>query len=60
MENQLAPQPHEALIQGNQFGHYRVRVFAVTWLAYAGFYFCRKNLSVAMPLLKEELHFTRF
>lgn len=27
------------------------QVFAVTWLTYAGFYFCRKNLSVVMPLL---------
>ncbi|MGA7258195.1 MAG: MFS transporter [Terracidiphilus sp.] len=27
------------------------RIFAVTWIAYAGFYLCRKNLSVALPLL---------
>jgi len=58
MKNRLATQPHEALTQGIKFGDYRVRVFAVTWLAYAGFYFCRKNLSAAMPLMKEELHFT--
>jgi len=25
--------------------------FVVTWLTYAGFYFCRKNLSIALPLL---------
>src|ERR1700744_6331243 len=25
--------------------------FAVTWLTYAGFYLCRKNLSIALPLL---------
>jgi MFS transporter, OPA family, sugar phosphate sensor protein UhpC len=37
---------------------YRYRIFAVTWLAYAGFYFCRKNLSVAMPSLKTDLGFT--
>jgi len=29
----------------------RNRIFAVTWLAYAGFYFCRKNLSIVLPLL---------
>ena len=46
------------MAQGIKFGDYRVRVFAVTWLAYAGFYFCRKNFSIAMPLLKEELQFT--
>jgi sugar phosphate permease len=27
------------------------RVFAITWIAYAGFYLCRKNLSVVLPLL---------
>lgn len=58
MTNKIASQPREALAQGIAFGDYRVRVFAVTWLAYAGFYFCRKNFSVAMPLLKEELGFT--
>jgi sugar phosphate permease len=36
----------------------RSRIFAGTWLAYAGFYFCRKNFSVAIPLLKGELGFT--
>lgn len=25
--------------------------FVITWLTYAGFYFCRKNLSIALPLL---------
>ncbi len=59
MANRLASRPHEALAQGIRFGDYRVRIFAVTWLAYAGFYFCRKSFSVAMPLLKEELHFTK-
>jgi sugar phosphate permease len=28
------------------------RAFAVSWVAYAGFYFCRKNLSIALPLLE--------
>lgn len=37
---------------------FRYRIFAVTGLAYAGFYFCRKNFSVAMPLLKTDLGFT--
>jgi sugar phosphate permease len=27
------------------------RVFWITWLTYAGFYLCRKNLSVVLPLL---------
>jgi sugar phosphate permease len=32
----------------------RFRIFAVTWLAYAGFYLCRKNFSVVMPFLQNE------
>jgi sugar phosphate permease len=27
------------------------RIFSITWITYAGFYLCRKNLSVVMPLL---------
>jgi sugar phosphate permease len=27
------------------------RIFVLTWLAYAGFYLCRKNLSIVLPLL---------
>jgi sugar phosphate permease len=29
----------------------RQRIFVVTWITYAGFYFCRKNLSIVLPLL---------
>ena len=32
----------------------RIRVFAATWLAYAGFYLCRKNFSVLMPFLQSQ------
>ena len=27
------------------------RMFAITWLTYAGYYLCRKNLSLVLPLL---------
>jgi sugar phosphate permease len=27
------------------------RIFCITWLTYAGFYLCRKNLGVVLPLL---------
>jgi sugar phosphate permease len=27
------------------------RIFGITWITYAGFYLCRKNLSVVLPLL---------
>lgn len=32
----------------------RARVFALTWLAYAGFYLVRKNFSVVMPYLQDD------
>jgi sugar phosphate permease len=28
------------------------RIFTVSWITYAGYYFCRKNLSIALPLLE--------
>jgi sugar phosphate permease len=29
----------------------RHKIFAATWITYAGFYFCRKNISIVLPLL---------
>ncbi len=37
---------------------WRYRVFGITWLAYAGFYLCRKNFSVAKPALNEHFGFS--
>ena len=34
------------------------RIFGLTWLAYCGFYLCRKNFSVLMPFLKTELAYS--
>jgi sugar phosphate permease len=34
-----------------RLGGGRRRIFAVTWITYAGFYFCRKNLSIVLPVL---------
>jgi OPA family sugar phosphate sensor protein UhpC-like MFS transporter len=42
-----------------EYRHWRIRVFVFTWLAYAGFYLCRKNFSVAMPLLSDDLGYTK-
>jgi MFS transporter, OPA family, sugar phosphate sensor protein UhpC len=39
--------------------YWRVRIFLITWVAYAGFYLCRKNFSVVMPLLSRELGTTK-
>ncbi len=41
-----------------EYRFWRYRVFAITWLAYAGFYLCRKNFSIAMPLLSQDQGFT--
>ena len=27
------------------------KIFGVTWITYSGFYLCRKNLSIVLPLL---------
>lgn len=37
---------------------WRYRIFALTWLSYAGFYLCRKNYSVAMKPLEDHFGFT--
>jgi sugar phosphate permease len=34
----------------------RARVFGLTWLAYASYYLCRKNVSVCKSALQETLH----
>lgn len=39
---------------------WRYRIFAITWLAYAGFYLCRRNFSVVMPLLEKDLGYSNF
>lgn len=39
--------------------YWRFRIFAISWLGYAGFYFCRKNFSVAMPIIIDELGYTK-
>ena len=41
------------------FKSWRMRIFAVTWLGYAGFYLCRKNFSVIMPILTDEYGYTK-
>lgn len=38
---------------------WRIRIFTVTWLGYAGFYLCRKNFSVIMPILTDEYGYTK-
>lgn len=37
------------------FKRWRLQIFGLTWLAYFGMYFCRKNFSVVMPVMSREL-----
>ncbi len=48
----------KAQLQDVSARKWRYRIFSVTWLAYAGFYLCRKNLSVAIPLLETHLGYS--
>jgi OPA family glycerol-3-phosphate transporter-like MFS transporter/OPA family sugar phosphate sensor protein UhpC-like MFS transporter len=55
------PAPHIPPIQGEeaiQHGYriWRSRVLVSTIIGYAAFYLVRKNLSVAMPFLRDDLH----
>jgi sugar phosphate permease len=34
-----------------QWSYWRFRVFVAAWILYAAYYFCRKNLSVVMPMM---------
>jgi len=47
-----------AITLTKEYKSWRYRIFAMTWLAYAGFYLCRKNFSIAMPLLSQDQGFT--
>jgi OPA family sugar phosphate sensor protein UhpC-like MFS transporter len=41
----------------NAQNYWRKRIFVITWLAYAGFYFGRKNLSVTWSSIESDLNF---
>ncbi|MDT8300464.1 MAG: MFS transporter [Sedimentisphaerales bacterium] len=47
-----------AITLTKEYKYWRYRIFSLTWLAYAGFYLCRKNFSIAMPLLSQDQGFT--
>lgn len=47
----------DATPQARALKRWRWRVFAATWLCYAGFYFCRKPFYIAKSALGHELHF---
>jgi sugar phosphate permease len=48
-----------AIILNRKYQTWRYRIFVLSWIAYGGFYLCRKNFSIAMPLLDQDLGFTK-
>ena len=48
----------DAMAISNSLRFWRYRMFVLTWFVYAGFYLCRKNFSVIMPALEEDLGYT--
>ncbi len=42
----------------NPYRIWQVKIFAATWLAYAGYYFCRKAFYVVKAEMADVLHFT--
>lgn len=53
----VAYEPVDQVQQG--YRHYRPRILLWSIIGYAMFYFVRKNLSIAMPVMGEELHITK-
>ena len=43
-----------------RWSQWRFRVFIAAWGVYAAYYFCRKNLSVVMPLMARDSHYGNF
>ena len=48
-----------AIILNREYRLWRCRIFVLSWLAYGGFYLCRKNISISMPLLIQDLGFSK-
>ena len=50
---------HGSLRIQSGYRRWRLRVLLAGIIGYAAFYFVRKNLSVAMPLMEKELGFSK-
>jgi OPA family sugar phosphate sensor protein UhpC-like MFS transporter len=44
----------------SRWSQWRFRIFAASWVLYAGYYFCRKNFSVVMPIMARASHYGNF
>lgn len=51
MANDIVAAPGHGSLRGDATSRYwQIRIFLITWLTYAGYYLCRKNFGVAIPL----------
>jgi sugar phosphate permease len=49
-----------AIASRPKWTHWRYRIFASAWVLYAAYYFCRKNLSVVMPMMARTERYGNF
>jgi sugar phosphate permease len=52
--------PESRQIERTLWSRWRFRIFISAWLMYAAYYFCRKNLSVVMPMMARTSHYGNF
>ncbi len=50
----MSDSPAPAINDEAKLKNWRMRIFASTWLCYAGMYFCRKPFSIVMATLEDE------
>jgi sugar phosphate permease len=53
------PSPTEAAPAADHFRYWQTRTLIASMVGYAGYYFVRKNLSVAMPAIQQDLGITK-
>src|SRR5215831_2371989 len=54
------PAVESQLASRTKWARWRFRVFLAGWGMYAAYYFCRKNLSVVMPMMARDSHYGNF
>lgn len=51
MEQSLINAVPNQSTDAGRWSHYRFQIFVAAWILYSTYYFCRKNLSVVMPMM---------
>jgi sugar phosphate permease len=52
--------PGPFTVEARAWTRWRFRIFLAAWILYAAYYFCRKNLSVIMPMMARTEHYKTF